>query len=188
MAEPVIDDESARAAGLLEAQEQAAELFEAIGSEGILRPGVRDSEASQAVVKLAAERFGVQQHWHKRIVRSGPNTLQPYSVDPPDRLMTADDIAFADFGPVFGRWEADFGRTWVLGTDPVKRRLCDDLELVFSAGKQFSGPARMSLPRSCTPKRSGWPRRAAGPSGTCTAATSSVSIHTRTYRAAGSTR
>jgi Xaa-Pro aminopeptidase len=130
-------DEAVRAAGLLEAQARAAELFEAIGSEGILRPGVRDSEASLAVTELAAERFGVEQHWHKRIVRSGPNTLQPYTVDPPDRVMADDDIVFADFGPVFGRWEADFGRTWVLGNDPVKHRLRSDLEPVFAAGRAY---------------------------------------------------
>jgi Xaa-Pro aminopeptidase len=131
------DDESVRAAELLEAQARAAMLFDAIAAQGILRPGVLDSEASRAVTELAAERFGVHRHWHKRIVRSGPNTLQPYVVDPPDRKMVADDIVFADFGPLFGGWEADFGRTWVLGEDPVKLRLCRDLEPVFAAGKAY---------------------------------------------------
>jgi Xaa-Pro aminopeptidase len=133
----VENDESVRTAQLLEAQARAVALFEAIGEEGILRPGVRDSEASRAVTELAADRFGVAEHWHKRIVRSGPNTLQPYTVDPPDREMTDDDIVFADFGPVFDGWEADFGRTWVLGEDPAKRRLRDDLEPVFAAGKAY---------------------------------------------------
>jgi Xaa-Pro aminopeptidase len=89
------------------------------------------------VVDLASERFGVRRHWHKRIVRSGPNTLQPYHVNPPDRVMTDDDIVFADFGPVFDGWEADYGRTWVIGDDPVKLRLRDDLAQVFAAGKRF---------------------------------------------------
>jgi Xaa-Pro aminopeptidase len=131
------DDEAVRAARLLEAQHAAAELFRAIGAEGVLRPGVWDSEASREVTELAADRFGVERHWHKRIVRSGPNTLQPYTVDPPDREMTDDDIVFADFGPVFDGWEADFGRTWVLGDDPAKLRLRDDLAPVFAAGKAF---------------------------------------------------
>ena len=111
-------DESVRAAELLQAQARATALFEEISGAGILRPGVRDSEASRAVTELAADRFGVREHWHKRIVRSGPNTLQPYRVDPPDRVMIDGDIVFADFGPVFVGWEADFGRTWVLGDDP----------------------------------------------------------------------
>jgi Xaa-Pro dipeptidase len=28
-----------------------------------------------------------------------------------------DDIVFCDFGPVSEEWEADFGRTFVLGSD-----------------------------------------------------------------------
>jgi Xaa-Pro aminopeptidase len=138
------DDENVRAARLLAAQRDAEDLFTAVGAEGILRPGVWDSEASRAVTELAADRFGVERHWHKRIVRSGPNTLQPYSIDPPDREMTDNDIAFADFGLIFDGWEADFGRTWVLGHDPVKMRLRDDLAPVFAAGKAFF-EARLEL-------------------------------------------
>jgi Xaa-Pro aminopeptidase len=129
-------DEDVRVARLLDAQAKAAELFVAVGEEGVLAPGVLDSEASAAVTGIAAERFGVARHWHKRIVRSGPNTLQPYQENPPDRAMTDDDIVFADFGPIFEGWEADFGRTWVIGDDPVKVRLRDDLSTVFAAGKQ----------------------------------------------------
>jgi Xaa-Pro aminopeptidase len=121
----------------MEDDEGARELFVAVGEAGILRPGVWDTEASQAVSELAADRFQLERHWHKRIVRSGPNTLQPYSVDPPDRMMTDNDIVFVDFGPIFQGWEADFGRTWVLGDDPAKRRLRDELAPVFSAGKAF---------------------------------------------------
>jgi Xaa-Pro aminopeptidase len=48
--------------------------------------------------------------------------------------MTEDDIVFADFGPVFEGWEADYGRTWVIGDDPVKQRLVADLPEVFAEG------------------------------------------------------
>jgi len=130
-------DEEIRAAKLLDAQQKAAQLFEAVGRTGILQAGVSDSVASDAVRDLAAECFGVDRHWHKRIVRSGPNTLRPYQESSPDRVMMDDDIVFADFGPIFAGWEADFGRTWVLGNDPVKLRLRDDLAEVFEAGKQF---------------------------------------------------
>ncbi len=49
--------------------------------------------------------FGVSRYWHKRIVRAGPNTLQPYRQNPPDRVIGEDDIAFCDFGPIFEGWE-----------------------------------------------------------------------------------
>jgi Xaa-Pro aminopeptidase len=133
----LVEDEDVRAARLLDAQAKAAELFAAIEPRGIIAPGVREVEASDAIRDLAAEMFGVDRHWHKRIVRAGPNTLQPYRKNPPDRVLGADDIAFCDFGPVFEHWEADFGRTYVLGQDPVKLRLRDALPVVFDTGRRF---------------------------------------------------
>ena len=130
-------DEAERRLRLLDAQGKAEQLFAAVEQRGIIRPGVSDKEASMAIRDLASELFGVRRHWHKRIVRSGPHTLLPYKENPPDRVITDDDIAFADFGPIFEGWEADFGRTWVLGSDPVKLRLRDDLAEVFAAGKRF---------------------------------------------------
>jgi Xaa-Pro aminopeptidase len=130
-------DETERAERLLEAQAHAADLFAAVETDGIIRPGVLDSEASTAIRELAADRFAMGRHWHKRIVRSGEHTLQPYQENPPDREMTDDDIVFADFGPVFEDWEADFGRTWVLGTDPHKLRLRDDVADLFAIGKRY---------------------------------------------------
>jgi Xaa-Pro aminopeptidase len=133
----LVEDEATRAARLLDAQDKAAGLFAAIEPRGIIVPGVREVEASNAIRDLAAEMFGVSRHWHKRIVRAGPNTLHPYAENPPDRVIGDDDIAFADFGPIFEDWEADFGRTYVLGGDPVKLRLRDDLPVMFDAGRRF---------------------------------------------------
>lgn len=130
-------DETQRSEALLDAQARAEQLFAAVEAEGIISPGVTDKEASRAITDLAAERFGARRHWHKRIVRSGPHTLLPYRENPPDRTMTEDDIVFADFGPIFDGWEADFGRTWVLGDDPVKLRLRDDLARVFADGRGY---------------------------------------------------
>jgi Xaa-Pro aminopeptidase len=81
--------------------------------------------------------FGVERHWHKRIVRAGENTLQPYRQNPPDRTIAEDDIVFCDFGPIFDRWEADFGRTFVLGDDLRKRALRDDLPRVWAKGRDY---------------------------------------------------
>ncbi len=59
MAERELDEEI-RAAKLLDAQQKAVELFEAVGRAGILQAGVSDSVASDAVRALAAERFDVE--------------------------------------------------------------------------------------------------------------------------------
>lgn len=180
--------EDERAARLLDAHEQAVKLFDMVTESDILRPGVRDSEATLAIRQLAAERFGVSRHWHKRIVRSGPNTLQPYQINPPDRTMTDDDIVFADFGPVFDNWEADFGRTWVIGNDPSKLRLCEDLAEVHAAASSTSMTMSLSLLVSSTPRSSGWLASMVGHSATSTVGTSLVNSPISSSRASGTTR
>ncbi|WIY01309.1 M24 family metallopeptidase [Amycolatopsis mongoliensis] len=131
----LVESEDLRAERLLDAQEKAVELFAAVADRGILVPGVRETEASDAIRDLAGDLLGIRRYWHKRIVRAGVNTLRPYRENPPDRVLAEDDIVFADFGPIFEDWEADFGRTFVLGDDPVKHRLRDALAPVFDAGR-----------------------------------------------------
>ncbi len=58
--------------------------------------------------------------------------------NPPDLTLGEDDIVFLDFGPVFEEWEADFGRTYVVGNDPLKHKLRRDIEEAFARGKQWS--------------------------------------------------
>lgn len=122
---------------LVEAEEKAEALFGEVVARGLIAPGRLESAVSNDVRDLANELYGTRKHWHKRIVRSGPNTLRPYRQNPPDRAITADDIVFLDFGPVFEEWEADLGRTYVLGDDPVKLRLQADLPVVWAAGRAY---------------------------------------------------
>ncbi|MGY3684458.1 M24 family metallopeptidase [Streptomyces sp. TE33382] len=133
-------DETGRAAGLVAAQEKAVALFAEVEARGLVAPGTGEREASDRIRDLANDMFGTTRHWHKRIIRSGPNTLLPYRDNPPDRVIGEDDVAFADFGPIFEEYEADFGRTYVFGDDPDKRRLLVDLPRVFDAGRAvFAG-------------------------------------------------
>ena len=81
--------------------------------------------------------YGISTYWHKRIVRAGRNTLLPYADNPPDLVISEDDILFLDLGPVFEDWEADFGRTFVLGSDPLKLKLRDDIGQAFADGKRY---------------------------------------------------
>ncbi|MFJ1705581.1 M24 family metallopeptidase [Kitasatospora sp. NPDC088346] len=127
--------EARRAEGLVAAQRKAIALFAEAEARGLVAPGVGEREASDRIRDLANEMFGTTKHWHKRIIRSGPNTLAPYKDNPPDRVIGPDDIAFADFGPIFEEYEADFGRTYVFGDDPDKHRLLRDLPRIFDAGR-----------------------------------------------------
>lgn len=129
--------EADRAAALLDAQQKADELFKAVESQGIIRPNALESRINQDIFDLAAQMLGVEAYWHKRIVRAGRNTLAPYDENPPDLTVGEDDIVFLDLGPVFEAWEADFGRTFVLGSDPVKLKLRDDIGKAFTKGKEY---------------------------------------------------
>ncbi len=116
----------------------AAQLFQMAIDEGLLSAGKTELFASDGIKDLAFENFGVEKFWHKRIVRSGPNTVHPYRVNPEVRTFTDDDILFLDFGPVFSNWEADFGRTYVIGNDPIKLRLRNDAERIWNLGRGFA--------------------------------------------------
>ena len=96
-----------------------------------LSPEDRIKELNQQIFELAFELFGIEKYWHKRIVRAGANTLKPYDENPPDLLIKDDDIIFFDFGPIFEDWEADFGRTYVIGNDPYKIKLKNDIERIY---------------------------------------------------------
>ena len=126
-----------RLAALLAAESKADALLEAIEAQHLVRPGRSETEVDQDIYALAQRSFGVEKHWHKRIVRSGPNTVRIFAENPPVRKIADDDTVFLDLGPVFDEWEADVGRTYVLGDDPDKHRLCQDLPRIFDALKQY---------------------------------------------------
>jgi Xaa-Pro aminopeptidase len=121
---------------LAEAQRKAEALFAEVVDSGLIRAGVLESEISAEIHELARRRFGVRRHWHKRVVRCGPNTVLTYHAEPPDRRTVDDDVVYLDFGPLFEEWEADFGRTYVIGQDPLKHKLVADIDAAFARGKQ----------------------------------------------------
>jgi len=118
------------------AQDKAQALFHEVEARGLIRPGITEGELNADIYALAKEMYGITTYWHKRIVRAGKNTLLPYAENPPDLTIGADDILFLDLGPVFEEWEADFGRTFVIGGDPVKLKMKKDVELAFAQGKR----------------------------------------------------
>ena len=129
--------EETRAAELLEAQNKASRLFREVEERGLIRAGISEAELNEVIYELAAEMYGISKYWHKRIVRAGRNTLLPYADNPPDLVLGADDILFVDLGPVFEEWEADFGRTFVIGADPLKLKMQRDIAEAFQDGKEY---------------------------------------------------
>jgi Xaa-Pro dipeptidase len=134
---PVDAFEGQRVTELRIAQNKAERLFHEIEARGLIRAGISESRLNQDIYDLAKEMYGITTYWHKRIVRAGKNTLAPYAENPPDLMIGEDDILFLDLGPVFEEWEADFGRTFVIGSDPLKLKLRDDIGAAFAEAKRY---------------------------------------------------
>ncbi|MDA3781369.1 MAG: M24 family metallopeptidase [Bacteroidales bacterium] len=130
---------------ILEAEEKANYLFKAIKHRGLITAGKTERQLNNDIFNLAFELFGIKKYWHKRIVRAGKNTLLPYEENPSDLILQDDDIVFFDFGPVFENWEADIGKTFVLGNDSRKLKLKRDIEMAWVEGKEFYDNNRLNL-------------------------------------------
>jgi Xaa-Pro dipeptidase len=122
---------------LRDAETKAIQLFQTVEARGFIEAGKTENELNTNVYDTAFELFGIRKYWHKRIVRAGKNTLLPYRENPPDLVIQENDILFFDFGPVFEDWEADFGRTFVLGNDPLKLKIQHDIETAWYLGKKW---------------------------------------------------
>ena len=122
---------------LIEAEEKASKLFNKIQTRGLICSNKTENDLNKEVFDLAFELFGIKKYWHKRIVRAGENTLYPYRENPKNLMIKDNDILFLDFGPIFEEWEADFGRTYVLGDDPLKLKLKKDIELAWFEGRDY---------------------------------------------------
>jgi Xaa-Pro aminopeptidase len=119
------------------AEQMAKELFRTIQERGLIIAGKSEKQLSNEIVEIAKNEFGVENHWGKKIVRTGINTLQPYVAEPQDLIIQDNDILFFDFHPVFEGWEADLGRTYVLGNDPLKLKIKKDVETAWHEGNTW---------------------------------------------------
>ena len=122
---------------MLIAEQKAKELFNIVESKGLIIPGKSELQLIEEVVQIANEDFGIEKFWHKKIIRAGVNTLQPFNGNPPDRIIQNDDIVVLDFGPIFNGFEADLGRTYIIGKDPLKMKLKRDVEAAWYEAKEW---------------------------------------------------
>lgn len=113
---------------LINAQDISIQFFKAIEANNLIIAGKSEEHLNSEVCDLALKKFGIEKHWHKKIVRSGKNTLAIYPDNPPNRIIEKDDILFIDLGPIVEDHEADIGRTYVLGNDAQKLKLKRDVE------------------------------------------------------------
>lgn len=135
---------------LIDAEEKASRLFKEVEHRNLIASGITEKELNLKISKLAFALFGIRKYRRKQIARAGANTLLTYRENPPDVVRKDDDVVFLDFGSVFGEWEADFGRTHILGNDSEKLNLRADVESAWREGKNCTkGTQRALLVRNC---------------------------------------
>ncbi|MFF3619600.1 M24 family metallopeptidase [Streptomyces sp. NPDC002467] len=131
-------DERLRALGLVEAQRTAEALFAGVTARGLIAPGRSEYEVTDRIGALHRESSVAGAPWPGRLVLSGRHTLLPCGQEPrADRVIDVDDIVIARLGPLLlGGHGTDFARTLVLGDDPDRLRLHEDLPKVFAAARE----------------------------------------------------
>ena len=85
-----------RLAALIAAEQQADRLFAAVENNRLIRPGRTETGIDHDIYTPAEQSFGVRQHWHKRIVRAGPNTVRIFVENPPVHEIVENDTVFLD--------------------------------------------------------------------------------------------
>ena len=122
---------------LIQAEQVAIELFREIELRNLIISGKDEAILNEEIYQLAKLNFGIEKHWHKRIVRCGQNTLVPYKENPPNLKIQDNDIIFLDFGPIIDNWEADLGRTFVVGNNPKHLKIKNEIEQAWLETKDW---------------------------------------------------
>jgi len=117
-----------RLASLRAARERGVRLIEDCAAR--VRPGMAEDHAKTIFRELALAE-GSEASWHAPQIRFGVNTLLGFGARGPEAILGNEDIFFLDIGPVFDGFEADIGRTYALGNDPVHRALADDSRRIW---------------------------------------------------------
>lgn len=100
-----------------------------------IRPGMWEAEAME-LARATLKAAGLLRGWHGIHVRFGANTLKPFGAPSDPVQLREDDVFFIDIGPVWQKWEADAGDTFVVGNDPDMHRIARDVKRIFDDCEQ----------------------------------------------------
>ncbi len=92
--------------------------IEAVGetAQQIL-PGMNENQCHD-ILKKELTLKGVEKFWHPTKLRINSNTIKNFRDLSEEIRLTEDDLFFIDIGPVFYNHEADYGETFVIGSNP----------------------------------------------------------------------
>ena len=97
----------------------------------LVRPGVRQSDLTAALVRtafeLGASGMGIDAIWQVMPAArdAGPWTVHgdvAYPTPTTDQLLRRGDVLWVDSGLLYEGYASDFGRTWIVGDEPDERQ------------------------------------------------------------------
>jgi Xaa-Pro aminopeptidase len=119
---------------LHEAQAKAWVLLEELAKK--IEQGMTESVATEIYKKLQIE-AGADKYWHPPKIRFSQNSLKSFREPSVENVtLKANDIFFLDIGPIFDGYEADVGKTFVLGMLPEAVRVVEAGREIFELVKK----------------------------------------------------
>jgi len=113
------------ARGLIDAQRATLEVVRRL--EGEVSPGQTERELARRAEELARE-AGADRLWTPIAVGAGAGALVCHPEFPPgDRVVGDDDLVLLDVTPEFRGWPGDVTRTVLVGDDPERRHVLDEV-------------------------------------------------------------
>lgn len=100
-----------------------------------IQPGMSENQAA-LILNQKLDEHGFEKFWHPTKIRFNKNTIRSFRELSEEVILEKDDIYFIDVGPVFDNHEADYGETFVLGTDPKLVKLQNATKQIFDATQE----------------------------------------------------
>ena len=95
-----------------------------------IQPGMIEEDAHE-LYKQICHKHGVEKNWHPPKLRFGPNTLKTFKEPSDPYTLSAEDIFYIDIGPVIEGHEADYGETFIIGSNFEHKHLADCSKKIF---------------------------------------------------------
>jgi methionyl aminopeptidase len=119
---------------LLRARDLARHITYELSS--LINVGMKEEEA-HLLYKELCFKHQIEKQWHPPKIRFGKNTLKNFRDPSDDYILQNDDLFFIDIGPLIEGHEADFGATFVLGSNYEHKKIAQASQAIFQEVSDF---------------------------------------------------
>jgi len=110
-----------------------------------IKPDMVEEDA-HALYKQICTKHGVEKNWHPAKLRFGPNTLKTFKEISDPYTLQDEDIFYVDIGPVVDGHEADYGETFIIGSNYEHRHIADVSKKLFDEVSEYWNQTRTRGP------------------------------------------